>query len=251
MSLSRLQPSEELTLYGTFAADDIGVLDNSPFVSKVITYLKLRHWSFTFINGMGLASMFKLTRGKVPCLCIGERMISDSANIISSLEAFVPEAQRLDAKLSSEDKAIALAMRKMVEESFYWCGLMGTAVAMDEGWEVTKAKYHPHLGMLQRLFAGAARSTYVSQYRAQGDGRRPAAEAQEIAKSELDALSTWLGDKAFFMGGDLTTLDLTMYAFLSAMKGELGWYPFCPVRQHMHTKENLMAYTSRVAALLG
>jgi hypothetical protein len=36
------------------------------------------------------------------------------------LQATVPEELRLDAKLSARDKAVALAMRKMVEESFYW-----------------------------------------------------------------------------------------------------------------------------------
>jgi hypothetical protein len=71
MSLSRPQPSEELTLYGTFAADDIGVLDNSPFVSKVITYLKLRHWSFTFINGMvSWKEVYSIPAEGRGCVCV-------------------------------------------------------------------------------------------------------------------------------------------------------------------------------------
>lgn len=37
-------------------------------------------------------------------------------------QALVPEDKRLDGGLAAKDKAVALAMRKMLEESFYWCG---------------------------------------------------------------------------------------------------------------------------------
>lgn len=52
-------PSEELTLYGFFAPDDIGVEDLSPPVSKVHAYLKLRKWPYKFVNAQ--VRLFKLT----------------------------------------------------------------------------------------------------------------------------------------------------------------------------------------------
>lgn len=52
----------------------------------------------------------------------------------------------------------------------------------------------------------------------QGDGRRPPEEVVAMAKAELDAFATLLGEGPFFLGSERpTTLDCTMYAFISAV----------------------------------
>lgn len=65
----------------------------------------------------------------------------------------------------------------------------------------------------------------------QGGGRRPAEEVVMRAKAELDSLSLLLGSKPYFMGNAWTSLDASMYGFLSHIKKDEPWYSTCPIRQ--------------------
>jgi hypothetical protein len=47
-----------------------------------------------------------------------------------------------------------------------------------------------------------------------------------------------------------TSVDITMYAFMSAVKRDIGWYSHCPIRHYFQTKKNLMEYVDRVAERL-
>lgn len=69
----------------------------------------------------------------------------------------------------------------------------------------------------------------------QGHGRRPASEVVSLAKEELDAMATLLGEQSFFLGtSHPTTVDCTLYAFLASV-----------VRTHhitLHTRDMRIMY---------
>jgi glutathione S-transferase len=58
------------------------------------------------------------------------------------------------------------------------------------------------------------RASILQQYYGQGMGRHASAEVIHIAKTDLSALSAFLGDRPYFMGAQPTSLDATAYGFL-------------------------------------
>lgn len=220
-----------------------GLPDISPFCIKVETYLRMRGLPFT----TELGDPRKAPKNKMPVLRHGERTIPDSSAILEHLEATL--AEPIDAWLGPQQRAIATAVRGMVEEQLYF-------VVVYERWKPDSAwaTYRPVFvnlagqlgvpGLLRRFVANQARREMLAQLRGQGIGRHTPEENLAIGKRVLDALDELL-QGPFFFGERPSTLDATVFAFLYSIAGA----PFeGPLKQHMLEKAKLVAYCDALQA---
>jgi glutathione S-transferase len=78
-----------------------------------------------------------------------------------------------------------------------------------------------------------------------GLGRHSDAEITALATRSIAAISDYLGSKPFFMGGEPTGIDASMFAFAA---GALCPLFDAPIRTAAESRDNLKAYVGRMAA---
>src|SRR6185503_16489589 len=106
-----------------------GLSDLSPFVTKVEVYLRLAKLPYELVPFS--PEMFACApKGKYPCIVDGEETIPDSSFIIEHLKRKYGDP--LDAKHAPAERAAGHAIKRMLEENFYW-------VIVAERWRDTKA----------------------------------------------------------------------------------------------------------------
>jgi glutathione S-transferase len=214
-----------------------GLPDLSPFCFKVETYLRLAQVPYTTLIG----DSRKAPKQKLPMIDDGGRKIPDSSAIVAHLEA--TRGRPLDAELSAEQRALATAVRSMLEEHLYFL-IVYERWQDDHNWQIYQPVFVElarHLGipgLLRGFIADQVRKQMLTALRGQGAGRhRPeeiAAAAQAIVDS-VDALCVG----PYFFGERPRTLDATVYAFLDSILSA----PFeGPVKTHLAGKPKLVAY---------
>ena len=190
-----------------------GLVDPSPFCVKVDFYLRAA--GLEFLRGPGFQNMREAPKGKLPYITDNETIVPDSAFIISYLKAEYGDS--LDGGLSAEQKAVAHAFTKMMDENLYWC-MVHDRWINDACWPEVKKEFFGGLPWPLRLIAPAmARRGVAKSLHLHGLGRHSDDEILEIAKRDLQALSNYLGDKEWFFGRGPTTLDVAAFAFVSGL----------------------------------
>jgi glutathione S-transferase len=197
---------------------------------------------YTLVSWRSFQDLQNAPKGKFPYIEDNGKKIADSSFILAYLKATYSK-KLSDHTLSPRDQAIGHSLRRMMEENLYW--VLTYSQWMEEAaWEAYKPVI---LGSL----SPAERQTAETQFRevlrgylhAQGMGRHSRAEVYEIGNADLSALSAYLQEKPYFMGEQPTTLDATAYAFLT--RGL--WVPYeSPLKTHMQTLTNLVAYCQRM-----
>lgn len=218
-----------------------GTPDLSPFCFKVETYLRMRGLPYTSVVG----DPRKAKKGKLPVLQDGARTIPDSSAILDHLEA--TRANPLDAALSPQQRAIATAVRGMLEEQLYF-------VVVYERWkpDASWAQYQPlfvdlvgQLGVprpLRRLVSNQARKQMLAALHGQGIGRHSAEENARIGQRVFDSVAE-LMQGPFFFGEVPSTLDATVFAFLQSIAAA----PFeGALKRHLLGNAKLMTYCEQM-----
>jgi glutathione S-transferase len=219
-----------------------GLPDASPFVTKVETYLRLTGQKYEAVS----SDVRKSPRSQLPYADIDGKIVTDSSNIIDTLEA--ARDAKLDARLDAKEQAIAWAFKAMLEEHFYF-GMLFMRWATDEGWAVFEPSVRDILArmgvpsLMRGMITKKARQYTVGRTRTQGIGRKPRAEVVAGCKHDLDALAVELGEKTYFCGDTPTTYDATVYAFVVGA--------LCPafdneVTRYAAGKPNLVAYAAHI-----
>ena len=219
-----------------------GLPDASPFVHKVETYLRMTGQEYVEV----VADVRKSPRGQLPYVDIDGKVIPDSTAIVDYLESKRPE--KLDAHLSSMDRAIAQAFKSMLEEHLYF-GMLYVRWTLDEGWAVWEPQLRAMFklmgvpSLMHGMIAKKARSAVVERSERQGLGRQPREEVVRNCIRVIDAFAEKLETGTYVMGEKLTTLDATAYAFAagtlcSAFPNELG--------KHAATKKSITSYADRM-----
>src|SRR5215471_371395 len=108
-----------ITLYQYIPA--WGLPDISPFVTKVDCYLRMTGLSYELVQ-FPPTELVKTPKGKLPIIEDHGRQVADSGFIIDYLKATYGDT--LDAHLSSRDRAVGAAFRRMMEESLYWSAII-------------------------------------------------------------------------------------------------------------------------------
>jgi glutathione S-transferase len=198
-----------ITLY--HFGPNFGLPDPSPFCLKVDLYLRAA--GLEFETRAGLQHMRRAPKGKLPFIDDGGTIVPDSAFIIAHLKTRYGDP--LDAGLGPEQKAVAHAFTKMLDENFYWCVVHSRWID-PAAWPVVSRTFFGGMPFpLNRVVPFFAQKNARRQLHAQGIGRHRPDEILEIARRDLDALSGYLGGREFFLGERLTTLDVAAYAFLA------------------------------------
>ncbi|MGC3872500.1 glutathione S-transferase family protein [Halomonas sp. GXIMD04776] len=217
-----------------------GLPNASPFCMKAETYLRYRKIPFRSVPSGPRRS----PSGQIPFVVDGAQTVTDSQAIIEHFEARQPT--HLDADLDEAQRAMAFFVRELVEERLYW-QITYMRWGDPAGWRVFKPDLTPYLPRALRgpgLFA--IRRTLLRRMRRRGLSPNDPATAYAQGTPVLDALSSLLGDKPFFLGETLHSLDMSLHAFLANI---LDQPHENPLQTHGRRLSNLVDYTQRMKAL--
>jgi glutathione S-transferase len=198
-----------ITLY--HFGPNFGLPDPSPFCLKVDLYLRATGVEFQTLSGF--QHMRRAPKGKLPFIDDDGTVVPDSAFIIAYLKRKYGDP--LDGGLGTEQKAVAHAFTKMLDENFYWCVVYSRWID-PEGWPHSRQAFFGRMPFpLRAIIPVIAQRNVRRSLHRQGLGRHAPQEILEIARRDLNALSDYLGGREFFLGEHLTTLDVVAYAFLA------------------------------------
>jgi glutathione S-transferase len=221
-------------------APAFGLPNASPFCMKVETYLRMAGLPYECPRGVG---PFKSPKGKLPYIDDNGKVVADSTFIIDYLKATYGD--KLDARLSATDRALGVVIQRTFEESLYWPSVYSRWID-DAGFAKTKDVFFARMKFpLRQIIPLFARRGLRSQLHAQGTGRHSRDEIYAIGCRDITALAALLGDKAYYLGDEPSSIDATGYAFLA----NLLWAPIdLPMRAHALLLPNLEAYCQRMKA---
>ena len=233
-----------ITVYGYVPA--WGLPDISPYVTKVINYMTMTGVPFE-LKPQSLATLgTDSPTAKLPYIVDDDgRQVNDSTRIIQYLQERYGD--KLDSHLSATDKAVGLAFQRMVEEYTYWSGVIEPRWRTLDRFEI----YIPYIvggaevGPELREALLAFRDKIVDEHMKQGMGLRSTEDVARCLQEDLDALSTFLGDKQFFLGDEPTSFDATIYStFRHTADVPWDWAG----RNDARSRTNLVAYADRMRA---
>jgi len=226
-----------------------GLPDPSPFCTKFETWLRLTKIPYKLHEMPEYINTMKSPTGKTPFMVYKGKLVPDSQCGIEYLKTQFPKESDLDAGLSPLQLAQSHSFRKMLEESTYFVVLRQRWME-EKNWAIVRREYFGALipAPLFRLVTWSIRRSVVASCWGQGIGRHTEEYYQKIGMQDSDALSNFLGNKKFIMGGDKpTSLDAVVYAFVI----HCVWVPFDnPVRDHiLKNHKNLLEYIDRMQQL--
>ena len=169
--------------------------------------------------------------------------VGDANLIISYLQK--KYGNPMDEDLSKSDRAILLAFDRLVCEHLYWSGVIEPRWRMDEGWEV----YIPYIvqgaevGPELRAHLDKFRERILAGFKGQGMGRRDSECVLGFYKRDIDALSDFLGDKKYFFGDKIRSIDAGLYAMLRHLVDQPQKWKGTG---YVEGKKNLSAYLERM-----
>lgn len=214
-----------------------GVPNFSPFCMKVETWLRMVNLEYEvrFEDDPRQGPL-----GKMPWIVDDGVAVPDSTMIIDYLED--KYSVSLDAALSDQQRAVALAFQRLIEDSLYWTVLFNRWLG--NNWPQTKKVAFGSLPPLVRQVVPVlVQQKLKRDLQGQGIGRHEEETIYEFANRDLDALATYLADKPYFMGDTLSTIDAVLFAFLcSIIQVELP----SPMKDHACQHANLVRYQERI-----
>lgn len=210
----------------------------SPFCMKLECYLRMTGTPYRAV----IANVRAAPKGKVPFVTWEDgRSMGDSQLIIDELETRAGD-KALDAGLSPREVAQGHAIRRMLEEAFYFIGLY-MRWERDEAFALLPPAFAPMLPPPRGLILKVVRRAQRKKLHAQGTGRHTLGEVAALGNRDVDALSELLGDRPFFLGDAPRTIDAAVWGFLEST---LGFPADSPVKARMASKANLVAFRARV-----
>lgn len=219
-----------------------GLPNASPFCMKLETYLRMAQLPYVAAP-FSLRAMGNAPKGKLPYIQDGGTTLADSTFIIDYLKATYGDA--LDGWLNAEQRAVALAFQRLLEENLYWA-VVHSRWLDEAGWALTRAAFFGKLkAPLKWIIPPLARRGMRQQLRGQGMGRHSVEQIHAIGQRDITALAVFLGDKPYFLGESPCTLDACAYAFLANL---LGAPVESVLKGHAQQYPHLQAYCDRMHA---
>lgn len=215
-----------------------GLPSISPFCLKVDAYLRIMKIPFRVVID---ATPFKGPKGKLPWIEHDGYKVGDSGFIIEYLERRL--ACDANAGLTPSERAVALSMRRLIEENLYWTMVYDRWV-VEENWHGFRDVVLGGIPMPMRLLvAPIARRGVKRQLIGHGLGLHTPDEIHAIGLRDVVAVADFLADKPYLMGDKPTELDATGYGFLANIMN----VPIeSPVRDEARSRTNLVAYLERM-----
>jgi glutathione S-transferase len=225
-----------ICLYKFYPA--FGLTDPSPFCVKVETFLRMVGAEYQTVS---LSDPRKGPKGKLPFLTDGDKTIADSTFIIKYLiETY---HYPIDTDLRAEQRALGLAISRMLEEHLYWAIVYQRWID-PSNWRKISARFFGDLPpVIRSIVPMLARASVKRALHGQGLGRHQPAEILTLAEDDIRAVSDLLGQQDFILGNSPSSFDATVYAFVSSIL-------YCtldsPSKQTVLGYENLSRYCERM-----
>jgi glutathione S-transferase len=224
-----------ITLYGFGPA--FGLPDPSPFVMKTDVQLKMSGLPYRFERGGPRGG----PKGKVPYVEDGGVRIGDSTFIRDHIE----EAYGidLDRALSSDERARAWAIERMLEDHLYFA-LIHVRWLDDTNFAKGPAHFFDAVPEATReQTRNAAREGVRANLYFQGLGRHSDNEIVDLGLRTLSALSAILDGNAFLFGNEPSSADATAFGMVA---GVLTPFFTTKLRDRALRFENLVDYSERM-----
>lgn len=218
-----------------------GLPNASPFCMKVETYLRMADLPFETHT---LRDPRKAPKGKLPYIDDDGEIVADSSLILEYLQKKYGDKLG-DGSLSPADRAVAHALRALLDEHFYWA-IVYSRWSDDAGWEVMRPTISRGMPPVVRsIVPGIIRGNVRKALHAQGLGRHSPDEIYAKGKADLTAVSEYLGDKPYIMGDAPRSIDATVYSYLASAL----YTPFpVPLQPHAKSLANVEPYCERMKA---
>lgn len=217
-----------------------GIPNLSQFCVKIETYLRMAKLPYKIVETLPL----KAPRFKLPFIEDQAQKIADSRLIVHYLKSTYGDP--LDAHLTPEQKGIATAFRRLLEEHLYWVGMYSRWNYTEANWQANKqAIFHPLPPVARDLAALVYRRRIKKQILGHGLGRLSPEEAFKLGNEDIDALADFLADKPYFLGDRPSSLDTSAYGILV---NTLACPIESPLKNHALGKDNLVDYCRRMQA---
>lgn len=226
-----------ITLYAFGPAQALP--DPSPFVAKAEMLLKLANRPYR----MQASGLRNAPKRKLPYIVDDRETIADSTFIRLHLEK--KYGFDFDAGLTREQRAVAWAFEKMLEDHLYWA-IVRFRWMDGANFARGPAHFFETIPMpIRPLIVAMIRRSVRKALHGQGLGRHSEAEIAELAGRALAALADHLGDKPYMMGPQPTGLDAVAFPFAAGALTPVfdGW-----LRGVAERHENLRRYVGRMAA---
>ena len=225
-----------ITLY-TFGSY-FGLPDPSPFVMKAEVLLKMSGLPFQTDATTGFQNAPK---GKLPAILDAGELLGDSTLIRWHLEK--KYHIDFDPQLSNEQKAIAWAIEKLLEEHLNWA-IVDCRWMDDANFEKGPALFFSKLPSSQQAqVKEQMRQKIKADLIAQGFGLLSHSELRAIVAKAIQSVAVILGDKPYLMGAEPCGADATCFAFLAnALCPIFDTYIHAEIKQY----SPLVDYVSRM-----
>lgn len=218
-----------------------GMRHASPFCLKADTLLRLSGLPFQLKSG----DVRKSPRRKLPVLIDDGRSIPDSNHIQSHLESTYHID--FDAGLSPEQKAVSLALRRLIEDHLYWLTVHDRWIRPENGDVIQQTYLSGVPGFMRGFVFSRIRKGVAGALHAHGLGRHTEAEMREFGQEDLQALQDFLGEKPFFHGDRPTSIDAAAYGILESIRTPTL---VSALRDQVLKSETLVSYCDRMIETL-
>ncbi|HUH85587.1 MAG TPA: glutathione S-transferase family protein [Stellaceae bacterium] len=216
----------------------LGTPDSSPFVIKVMILMKLAGLSFREVVG----NPFKAPRSFLPYIVDDGVTVPDSSLIRAHLER--KYGVDFDAGLDPVQKAEAWAIERMCEDHLYFAMLESRWLdprIFREG--LGKHMFGPVPAPVRPMVKGMLRRMNAKRLAGHGLGRHAKADITALARRDIDALATLIGEKPCLMGEKPCGADAFVFGIVTAI---LTPPIETPLRAAMAAHANLVAYRDRL-----
>lgn len=215
-----------------------GLPNASPFCLKMETWLRMADIPY---ENRFVMDPRKSPKGKFPFIKIDGFSVADSELIIEYLKDKFGDV--LDKHTHAEQRAQALFLESVFSERLYWY-MLYSRWQDDAGWAHVKDAFFTRLPFFSKLFVpNMVRKATIKSINVQGTGKHSRKEILHLACKTLDAIAITLGDKAYFSGAELTSVDATAFGFLA----NIVWQPYdCPLKLHLQKYKNIQHYCDKM-----
>ena len=215
-----------------------GLPNTSPFCLKIETYLRMIELPY---ETRFVMDPRKAPKGKLPFIKIDNKTISDSELIIDYLKGKFGDA--LDKNITQEQHALAVLLDNTFSERLYWI-LVYMRWQNEGGWMHVKEAYFTKLSLFSKLFVPNLVRKYMKKaLYFQGMGRHNCDEILQMGYKILDSIAVILGEKKYFLGNNLTSVDATAFGFLA----NIVWTPYeDDLKNHLHKHKNIWSFCDRM-----
>jgi glutathione S-transferase len=214
-----------------------GLPDPSPFVTKVEMLLKMAGLPYA----VDTTGFNKAPKGKLPYIVDDGEIVADSTFIRWHIET--KYNIDFDRGLSAEQRAIAWAFKKMLEEHLYWAAVHARWMD-DANFERGPRNFFNKIPSPIRPFLiPMIRRKVRRALHGQGFGRHSPEEIVMLGTRSINATADFLDAKPYMMGAGPTGLDATAFAFIA---GTLCPLFETPLRTAAERHDNLRQYVGRM-----